>query len=346
MEKIEKKHIEATRYFLEQNQYGLSKTKVAKMFNSDRHAMLRYEKLYDKVVISKKDPDDGYYYYFTEDEKRLVQKYVNSKKPKAVFLRENGSPIAQPTLNRWLPILGYQDTRHYKVDFNRSVFSSIKDNDYEKAYWLGFLLADGSVGRSLAVKGSSERLPATISLGLAERDKNHLYKFARFMGVPEDRISSLIKTRTGGAKTRDNPCVFITFSSKNMLKDLANYGILPHKSMIEQPYIFKNKQMQMNYVRGVIDGDGWVSVKKKSFGLCGSKDVCLYVLNFLKTLSPCEIKAECTHRKEISSGELYSFSIVKKQAVSDMLKSLYLENSCVYLDRKYNNAMAVCKSLN
>ena len=43
----------------------------------------------------------------------------------------------------------------------------------EKAYWLGFLYADGSVG------SKDDR----IELGLAEKDFHHIEKFRDFIGI-------------------------------------------------------------------------------------------------------------------------------------------------------------------
>ena len=54
------------------------------------------------------------------------------------------------------------------------------DNE-EKAYWLGFLDADGSVG-------SKED---KIELGLAEKDLAHIEKFRDFMKINNNRCNIL-----------------------------------------------------------------------------------------------------------------------------------------------------------
>ena len=51
------------------------------------------------------------------------------------------------------------------------IFEKIDTED--KAYWLGFLYADGSVG-------SKEN---KIELGLAEQDLHHIEKFRDFIGI-------------------------------------------------------------------------------------------------------------------------------------------------------------------
>ena len=51
---------------------------------------------------------------------------------------------------------------------NENIFQQIDSNN--KAYWLGFLAADGSV------KGNE------LSIGLSSKDRGHLAKFLTFIG--------------------------------------------------------------------------------------------------------------------------------------------------------------------
>ena len=74
--------------------------------------------------------------------------------------------VSVTTIQRWLKELGCKrERRIYQV--NENYFESI-DSD-EKAYWLGFLSADGYIheGRN------------TITLALQESDKVHIEKFKK-----------------------------------------------------------------------------------------------------------------------------------------------------------------------
>jgi len=81
----------------------------------------------------------------------------------------------------------------------------------EKAYWLGFLYADGSVG-------SKED---KIELGLAEKDLHQIEKFRNFMG-----ISNKIGYRESSKSYR------MSFRSDKCKQDLINKGCVPKKSLI------------------------------------------------------------------------------------------------------------------
>ena len=81
----------------------------------------------------------------------------------------------------------------------------------EKAYWLGFLYADGSVG-------SKED---KIELGLAEKDLKHIEKFRDFMNIT-NKISYRERTKS----------YRMSFRSIQCKQDLINKGCVPKKSLI------------------------------------------------------------------------------------------------------------------
>lgn len=81
----------------------------------------------------------------------------------------------------------------------------------EKAYWLGFLYADGAIG-------SKED---KIELGLAEKDLSQIEKFRSFTMI-NNKISYRPKTRS----------YRYSFRSQKCKDDLINKGCLPKKSLI------------------------------------------------------------------------------------------------------------------
>ena len=70
-------------------------------------------------------------------------------------------------------------------DYNRHIFDEI--NSSEKAYWLGFIVADGYL--------NTERGMLRIKLG--NIDKHHLEKFINFLGGDETMLKSEIHNITG-----------------------------------------------------------------------------------------------------------------------------------------------------
>src|SRR4051812_9808472 len=116
--------------------------------------------------------------------------------------------------------------------FNESYFNSIDTED--KAYWLGFIAADGNVQFTAKNK--------CLSIGLKFSDKTHLEKFALCLNY-----NGPISTNRTIAK--------ITLYSAQLTKDLATHGILPRKSFNVKPWS-GSPYLLKHYWRGVFDGDG------------------------------------------------------------------------------------------
>ena len=96
--------------------------------------------------------------------------------------------------------------------------NAFKSIDSENtAYWIGFLAADGSV------KADRNRL----MLGLAQRDKLHIEKFKKFINADEAITDRNVLCGNNGKRY---PSSSITISSKLLVDDLAQYGIVSDKS--------------------------------------------------------------------------------------------------------------------
>ena len=110
-------------------------------------------------------------------------------------------------------------------------FFSIIDTE-EKAYWLGFLAADGNVGSNNPV----------VSIHLSLTDVDHLSKIRQSL------------QSTHPIKIYNKSCYF-TIRSKILTDDLKQYGIVPRKDrIVRAPQI--DTFFVRHFWRGVIDGDG------------------------------------------------------------------------------------------
>ena len=183
----------------------------------------------------------------------------------------------------------------------------------EKAYWLGFLYADGSVG-------SKED---KIELGLAEKDLKHIEKFRDFMNIT-NKISYRENTRS----------YRISFRSSKCKQDLINKGCIPKKSLILE---FPNENQVPNnlikhFIRGYFDGDGWFTNTENCFqvGIIGTENFIKGFLNTVENINK-ENKIFNVHRE--NGAKRYIFG-----AYNDVLNFLnwIYKDSHIYLDRKYN----------
>ena len=197
--------------------------------------------------------------------------------------------------------------------FDNRIFEKIDSE--EKAYWLGFLYADGCI--------HSGEGDFRIELGLAKQDYHHLEKFKRFIGK-----GNKISFRTSSNSYRFN------FRDKKVHQDLISLGCVPKKSLI---LTFPTKEQVSDtflkpFLRGYFDGDGSFWWKNKSFGLniLSSKafleGLCERYLPFknLKIYPIHYERPDKGQRIQVSSAELVQF----------FLNDIYAD-ATIFLDRKY-----------
>lgn len=195
----------------------------------------------------------------------------------------------------------------------KNVLLNFEDIDTEeKAYWLGFLYADGSVG-------SKED---KIELGLAEKDLGHIKKFKSFMQI-ENKISYRPKTKS----------YRISFRSEKCKKDLINKGCVPKKSLILE---FPDEEKVPNnlirhFIRGYFDGDGWFTNTKNCFqiGIIGTEKFLTGFLGHVNNINK-NCKLFEVHRE--SGAKRYVFGAYDD--VSYFLNWIY-QGATIYLERKH-----------
>jgi hypothetical protein len=73
---------------------------------------------------------------------------------------------------------------HNQVKFNQNVFDCIDTE--EKAYWLGFIFADGYISSHIPDKKKTYKFELSLSL----KDKSHLEKFNQFMRYNGNNVKS------------------------------------------------------------------------------------------------------------------------------------------------------------
>ena len=194
----------------------------------------------------------------------------------------------------------------------------------EKAYWLGFISADGLIDTSVAYK-------LVINLQLSDID--HLYKFRDFLNanVP---IKSYPHYKSSRATIR--------ICRKKIVSDLAKFGVTANKThkmcIPDMPEEFLS-----DFIRGVFDGDG--SLLKSRVGnlrfmlyssnrhfltgiqeiLC--RDVGLRKTKLLKT-GPKQHLVQCV-------------AYHGNRQVKKIMKYLF-KNTRVCLERKYKKLGEVC----
>lgn len=197
-----------------------------------------------------------------------------------------------------LPSGNYFRRNHNFVDHN---FFKRIDNEH-KAYWLGFLMADGCI---------IEKPYPHLSVNLAIKDSNHLVKLAKCLNYHRNLFIS------------NRNSITLSINSEILCNDLRKLGCVPRKSLIlEFPEI--DNLLMHHFVRGYFDGDG--SVLKN-----GQQVRVTYIgtFNFINKLK--EILQKTS--KLIPNGKVYVLTVSGNIQSYNLYKWMY-NNATIYLDRK------------
>lgn len=231
--------------------------------------------------------------------------------------------VSHSTFPKYLKdYLGIKIEKRVKSNFNDKVFDCIDTE--EKAYWLGFIFADGTISSDPLKENKKKAY--TFELSLKQDDINHLEKLKKLLETPRPIIKSENRGR-------------LLVNSKHFWETLNNYGCTPKKSLTLQfpsENIFKEKFLVRHFIRGYFDGDGCISYSNNehtilNMQLLGTKSFLQTLLNYL----PEEFKdLTLRHNHNNENEETYLINTSNKKAYR-FFKYLY-ENSNIYLDRKYS----------
>lgn len=237
--------------------------------------------------------------------------------------------IGRNALSKRLKELGIVVINHQnKVKFNEHIFDSIDTE--EKAYWLGFIFADGYVSST----------NNKVELSLKSGDTLHLEKFNKFMGGASNKVK--IGKSTCGNVIYERCRWFI--SNKHLKETLISYGCTPNKSLVlkfPNESIFKNKLLIRHFIRGYIDGDGCLSYGNKNhteptISILGTRDF----LEGIERHIP-ELKNYSLHLNDKNNDKTFVLSATYRVAFRVTLR-LY-KNSTIYLERKYEKYLEFCR---
>ena len=231
--------------------------------------------------------------------------------------------VSHSTFPKYLKdYLGIKIEKRVKTNFNDKIFDTIDTE--EKAYWLGFIFADGTIS-SCPLQENKKKV-YTFELSLKQDDTNHLEKLKKLFETSRPVIKS------------ENRCRLLV-NSKHLWKTLNNYGCTPRKSLtltFPNKSIFKSVDLIRHFIRGYFDGDGCISYSNKehtilNMQLLGTKSFLQTLLTYL----PEEFKdLTIRHNHNNENEETYLINTSNRKAYRFFVY-LY-ENSKIYLDRKYS----------
>lgn len=218
-----------------------------------------------------------------------------------------------------------------KYSFDENFFNKIDTE--EKAYWLGFLIADGYITK----RDNSYK----IGIALSSCDINHLEKL-------NNSLKSNYPIRTYEATKNsysNNSYSRLIYSSEIMFKDLLKYNFVEHKTNILNP---PSKELLNNFtsdfIRGYFDGNGSIAhtntekSNSYAFKLVSTKEFLDFVNEFIKEQLGFSAKKYYKRKDHQKVMSLEFGGNIKTQKILDLL----YKDANLYLDRKYKRYLDLC----
>lgn len=256
-------------------------------------------KLGKKIIFSQKQINE------------IIEKYQNGQSCTSIC-EDYG--VSQQTINRLLVKNNVivSNRKHY---FNENIFDEI--DNAEKAYWLGFIVADGYINEDRGF----------LSIKLNAKDKEHLYKFMRFINGNENMIKTEYHNITGNELTK------IILNSRNFTNKLIKLNLRQRKSSGKEqltPNI--PKKYIRDYIRGLWDGDGHIEYMR--LDLISSIEVLTFVQNYLNK------KCDTNILNILDHCNTFRIYVCKNRC--KVLNHIYYKDS-ISLNRKYDLARKIIK---
>jgi hypothetical protein len=266
-----------------------------------------------------------------EGEKETVLSMYEAGVPVKAIAKELGHSNQNVTkkLREWGVSLRSLTEGRMQYDFDVNYFKAI--DSHEKAYWLGFIYADGNVYLN------SEFYKSVFQVALGKDDNGHLLKLKTAL-----KDSRPVYTVPNGERYMINNISFT--------QDLIALGVTPRKSLTT---VFPSEsqlppQYVNSFILGYFDGDGSLSLSPKrwAFSLVGTEPFLLEIQRQFEAQGLPETKMR--QEKRTGHGKIfyltYGGSYYPRDRVTgcehrrkDSLKKLYgylYASGCPCLDRK------------
>ena len=131
--------------------------------------------------------------------------------------------------------------------------------------------------------------------------------------------------------TKNTPTLVI--NSKEIKRDLESLGIKPNKSYtVTMPKI--PKQFMPDFIRGVIDGDGWVQKRGYVMNITTASDQ--FSRQLLEIFIDWNLRTEITKEQTNSNKSIYRVWVKGKQSISILAEIIYANcsDNCNFDKRK------------
>jgi hypothetical protein len=217
---------------------------------------------------------------------------------------------------------------HRIYPINEDFFDNIDTE--EKAYFLGFLYADGNVQDKISNHH--------IRIELAREDRDILVKLTKliFKENSNDRITDYARKRDFGNGEKEYDYSYFTIHSKYMVKQLVKLGCTEAKSLtLKWPEWLADSELQKHFIRGYYDGDGGLQltdVKERSafLRIISTSDMCKSMHKIINSATG----ANFSYNQAIENKDVWTINTSGNRQIKNILMWLYTD-ATIWLKRKY-----------
>lgn len=191
---------------------------------------------------------------------------------------------------------------------------------HEMAWVLGMFVTDGHVNKKFQ------------SISFSQKDEKILHLIANYMEA--DYVTA------PPGKTRTTPVLLI--NSKEIKKDLEKLGILANKSL-SVPFPNVPKKFLPSFIRGVIDGDGWV--QKRGYVMNVTTGSLHFAKGLLSVFLAWELRSEITRQVSQTGNTIYRVWVKGKYDLPKLASIIYKNATDNYISYKRDHMSQRSKEL-
>jgi lambda repressor-like predicted transcriptional regulator/Mor family transcriptional regulator len=207
-------------------------------------------------------------------------------------------------------------------------FFDVIDSE-EKAYWLGFIAADGNVRED------------RLAISLAPIDQEHLYrlKYSLKSTHPVSEYTSYSKYHE-----RDTTTAVLNIGSAKLARGLAAHGVHPRKTLTVAWPTHLEEHLLRHYLRGIVDGDGSLWARTSPNAITGKLETSYgFSLTSNSTLltgcqeyliRSCQLGRTKLYHKKGTNPDIVTLRYGGRRQVERIFRLMY-DDASIFLLRKY-----------
>lgn len=227
---------------------------------------------------------------------------------------------------------------HRKYAINEDFFDNIDTE--EKAYFLGFLYADGC---------NQMKHSWNVAIALSSLDKEILYKLSALIyrdpEIAYDQVRFYDRTHEDNGKGSNKGIeVKLCINSKHICLKLMDWGCVSTKTFVLTFPKWLDNKLHRHFVRGYFDGDGTIyneTNKMSGCGLISTKEFCEGVKNAIVVNSNLY---KVSSKEEDKDKNTWNLSINGNRNIQKFLNWMYA-GSKIHLERKYQAYLRFCHKM-